>query len=296
MAIDWRVWTFAGISVLVTALIAGTAPAWLRGREQLAQVLRKGGRGTTEQGQPRLRTALVVVQMGMALVLLMGAGLFARGLEQMAVANPGWQVDGLLTGDVTLKGDCYNEPAARVAYGEALQRRLAALPGVTGVALADSLPDKRPQRTLHFRAEGLTATPDVRETETVAVSNDYFSALGIVVREGRGFGRQDVFDGLPVAVVNEAMARDLWPGTSPIGKRVSLALDDPTASARFKAWRVVVGVVANVGHPGDVEPGTPYQTYYPLAQFPHLGDPSGRPGPGASRGAYRGGPTGRWPR
>lgn len=271
VGIDWRVWTFAGVSVLVTALVAGTAPAWLRGREPLAQVLRRGGRGSTDRGQPRLRTALVVVQMGLALVLLMGAGLFARGLERMVVANPGWQVDGLLIGAVTLKGNRYNEPAARVAYGENLQRRLAALPGVTGVALADSLPYQRPEWQWGFKVEGLPATPGARTTEIVGVSNDYFSALGIVVREGRGFGRQDVLDGLPVAVVNEAMARDLWPGASPIGKRVSLGWDHPQASARFKAWRVVVGVVANVGHPGDVEPATPYQTYFPLAQFPGSG-------------------------
>jgi putative ABC transport system permease protein len=270
--IDWRVWTFAGISVLVTALIVGTAPAWLRGREQLAQTLRKGARGTTDRGQPRLRRSLVVVQMAMALVLLMGGGLFVRGLERLAVANPGWQVDDLLVGEVTLKGDRYKEPAARVAYGENLQRQVAALPGVTGVALANSLPYKRPETVLSFKVEGLAATPRPLRSEIVGVSNDYFSALGIAVREGRGFGPQDVLNGLPVAVVNEVMARDLWPGASPIGKRVSFAWDRPEASAQFKAWRVVVGVVATVGHPGDVEdPRTPYQAYYPLRQFPGWG-------------------------
>jgi putative ABC transport system permease protein len=209
--------------------------------------------------------------MGMALVLLMGGGLFFRGLERLVTANPGWQVDGLLTGEVTLKGDRYNEPAARVAYWENLQRRLAALPGVTGVALADSLPIKRPQTVMGFKVEGLPATPGARATEIVAVSRDYFSALGIAVREGRGFGRQDGFDGLPVVVVNEAMARDLWPGASPLGKRVAFASNHPAASARLEAWRVVVGVVANVGHPGDVEPATPYQAYHPLTQFPGWG-------------------------
>jgi putative ABC transport system permease protein len=269
VAIDWRVWTFAGMTVLVTALIAGTTPAWLRGREQLARTLGKGGRGTTDRGQPHLRRALVVVQMGMALVLLMGAGLFVRGLERMAAANPGWTVDGLLFGGVSLKGDRYEENAARVAYGKNLQRQLAAVPGVTGVALAHALPHMRPESgRLGVKVEGLADTPRRRRAEIVGVSNDYFSALGIDVREGREFGRQDVINGLPVAVVNDAMARDLWPGASPIGKRVSFAWDHPDASAEFKAWRVVVGVVATVGHPGDVEdPKTPYQAYYPLGEF-----------------------------
>ncbi len=269
VAIDWRVWTFAGMSVLVTALIAGTAPAWLRGREQLARTLGKGGRGTTDAGQPRLRRSLVVLQMGMALVLLMGAGLFVRGLERMAAANPGWQVDNLLIGQVMLKGARYEETAARVAYGENLQRQLAAVPGVTGVALAHALPWKRPESgRLGFKVEGLADTARPLRAEVVGVSNDYFSALGIDVREGRAFGRQDVLHGLPVVVVNDAMARDLWPGASPIGKRVSLAWDHPEASAEFKAWRVVVGVVATVGHPGDVEdPKTPYQAYFPLGEF-----------------------------
>jgi putative ABC transport system permease protein len=269
VGIDWRVWTFAGTMVLVVALIVGTAPAWLRGREQLAQTLRKGARGTTDRAQPRLRRSLVVVQMAMALVLLMGGGLFVRGLERLAAANPGWQVDDLLFGEVTLKGDRYNEDAARAAYAENLQRHLAALPGVTGVALANFLPYKRPEAVSSFEVEGLAATPRRLRSEVVTVSNDYFRALGIDVRDGREFGRQDVLNGLPVAVVNEAMARDLWPGASPIGKRVSLTWDQPQATARNKAWKVVVGVVATVGHPGDVEdPKTPYQLYYPLGQSP----------------------------
>src|SRR4029453_10609858 len=176
VAIDWRVWTFAGLSVMVTALIAATAPAWLRGREPLARTLGKGGRGTTDRGQPRLRRALVVVQMGMALVLRMGAGLFVRGLERMAAANPGWTVDGLLFGGVSLKGDRYEENAARVAYGENLQRQLAAVPGVTGVALAPALPHMRPEGgRLGVKVEGLADTPRRRRAEIVGVSNDYFS-------------------------------------------------------------------------------------------------------------------------
>ena len=270
VGVDWRVWSFVGIGVLVSALIVATAPAWLRGREQPAQALRTGARSTTDRGQPRLRTSLVVVQMAVALVLLMGGGLFVRGLERLFVANPGWQVDGLLTGHVTLKGDRYGEPAARIAYWENLQRQLAAVPGVTAVALADALPYKRPERgVLSVKVEGLAASSRPLRSGIVVAASDYFSALGIAVRQGRGFGRQDVFDGLPVAVVNEAMARDLWPGASPLGKRVAFAWDHPMAADRFKAWRVVVGVVDTVGHPADVEdPKTPYQAYLPLAQWP----------------------------
>jgi len=125
---------------------------------------------------------------------------------------------------------------------------------------------------LGVKVEGLAATPRPLRSEVVAVSNDYFSALGIDVLQGRVFGRQDGLKGLPVAVVNEAMARDLWPGASPIGKRVSLAWDHPEAGAEFKAWRVVVGVVATVGHPGDVEdPTTPYQAYWPLGEYTDWG-------------------------
>jgi putative ABC transport system permease protein len=201
-------------------------------------------------------------------VLLMGGGLFVRGLERLAAANPGWQVDGLLVGEVSLKGERYKEPAARVAYGENLQRQLAALPGVTGAALAQALPYRRPEWVVGVKVEGLAATPRPLRSEVVAVSNDYFSTLGIDVLDGRVFGRQDgLKGGLPVAVVNEAMARDLWPGASPIGKRISLAWDHPETPAEFKAWRVVVGVVATVGHPGDVEdPTTPYQAYWPLGE------------------------------
>jgi putative ABC transport system permease protein len=264
--IDGRVLAFALASALASALIVGTAPVWLSARGPLFDTLRKAGRATTDRARPRLRSTLVVGEMALALVLLMGGGLFLRGLQRLQVDDPGWKVDGLLTGEVSLTGPRYAAPGGRAAVLDQLEQGLRAIPGVAGSALAEWLPVER-DSYLRVQVEGL---PDQRHRQRSylnAVSPGYFAALGIVLQEGRLLADADAADGLPVVVISETMARDLWPVGSAIGKRIRFAHDDPTAPASFKAWKTVVGVVAHVRFPGDLEdPGSLFQAYYPIRQ------------------------------
>lgn len=264
--LDRGVLLFALGCALASALIVGLAPIWLGGHGGPFATLRKGGAATTDRPRPRLRQALVIGEMAMALVLLMGGGLFLRGLQRLETDHPGWQVEGLMTARVATPGARYDERGERVAFLERLQQRLAGLPGVTGVAVAEWLPVTDGFRP-RFVAEGLPPRAADKDAYLNAVSPDYFATLGMTLREGRLLTSADAPEGLPVAVVNEAMARELWPGRSPIGRRIAFGRDDPSAPERFKAWKTIVGVVSDVQFPGNLDDiGSRFQVYHPIAQ------------------------------
>jgi putative ABC transport system permease protein len=264
--IDPRVLIFAVVSALVSAVMVGTAPAWLGERGALFDTLRRGGHGATARTRPRLRQWLVVAQMALALVLLMGGGLFLRGLQRLRTEDPGWRVDGLLTAHLRLSGARYREPGARAAFLDRLEQRLSAIPGVTGSAASEWVPVTGHDR-MRLVAEGVPEVAGLRSGHLDAVSSRYFDLLGIALREGRPFGSNDAPDGIPAVVVNERLAQELWPGSSAIGKRIALAVDDPSAPDSFKAWRTIVGVVSDIRYPGGVEDQrTRYQVYSPIRQ------------------------------
>jgi putative ABC transport system permease protein len=257
---------FALGAALLCTLIVGSAPAWLGARVAAFDTLRKGGHGATGGARPRLRQLLVVAQMAMALVLLMGGGLFLRGLQRMERSDPGWQVAGLMTGELTLSGPRYDEPGARAAFLERLQQRLAALPGVGRAALAGWVPVEGGSRP-SFLVEGQTVAAGMRDGYLDPVSPEYFATLGITLRQGRPFSAADGPGALPVAIINESMARQLWPRVSPLGRRIALAVDDPSAPPAFKAWRTIVGVVSDIAFPGRLAAlETRFQIYQPVAQ------------------------------
>jgi putative ABC transport system permease protein len=265
--LDGRVLAFAGALVLTSALVVGTVPAWLGRREAVIDGLRKGGPGTPDRSSssPRLRQALVVAEMAMALVLLAGGGLFLRGLQRFVAADPGWNVEGLLTGRINLPGTRYPTYGARAAGLQRLEERLASLPGAEHAALASNVPITRGGRSELVVEGAPPAAPGLAPTHyDNCVSPAYFATLGIALREGRLFTAGDGSENLAVAVINETMARDLWPGRSPLGKRITFAEGDAT-SATY--WKTIVGVVADVRYRGDLEdPKSRFQVYYPLRQ------------------------------
>ena len=257
---------FALALALLSAVIVGIAPVWLSNRGAVFDTLRRGGRHTTDRSQPRLRQGLVVAEMALALMLLAGGGLFLRGLQRFTHADPGWQTEGLLTGRIHLPAARYPGPDARHAAVQRLQLGLANLPGVESAALAGWLPVASRGKRREFRVEGeLAPVPGLAPSQfDNDVSPEYFATLGIPLREGRLLGRADRLDSLPVVVVNETMARQLWPGTSALGKRIAWLDQDPS-SPRY--WKTVVGVVGDVQYRSSFEdPKSRYQAYYPLAQ------------------------------
>lgn len=267
-ALDYRVLGFTFACAAVTALLFGAIPAWVVSRPGIDRALHTTTRGATEGGpQSRLRHALVVGEVALALLLLSVGAMFVDGLSRFVRSDPGWAVDGLLASRFTLDTPRYEDPGPRLAFFNELEARMVALPGVERTALALSLP------VTSFGTWGMpvkiqgTTLPDVLGEEPTAyfdaVSSSYFDTLGMTVRDGRPFTPTDDDDHPPVVIVNEALARSFWPGESAIGRRIS-AGDNPDRPT----WREIVGVVNDVEFPASLlAPVSPLQIYAPLYQY-----------------------------
>ncbi|MGH9838275.1 MAG: ABC transporter permease [Blastocatellia bacterium] len=265
VTLDFKVFGFALLCSVLTGLIFGTVPAWLASRADVNRGLKESPRGSTAgHSQHRLRHALIVGEVAFALVLLAGAGLFLRGLQRFANLDPGWRVDGLLSGQLSLRGANYTNPPQRATFYQQLEERLSVLPGVERVALSSSQAVWGFNSSGSFKVEG---QPEPRpgewpEVYFEPVSPRYFETLGIRLREGRAFTAADTADRPAVVIINETTARRFWPNQSAIGKRLGRPGQNPN-------WQEVVGVVNDVGFPGSLgEPYTRFQTFRPLAQTP----------------------------
>lgn len=269
VTLDWRVLVFALLGSAATGILFGIAPAWLASCTNMNDVLKASARGATAaRGQHRLRHALIVGEVALALVLLTGAGLFIGGLQRFIRQDPGWKVDGLLAGWSPLTGSRYASPDQRRAYVERLEERLSRMPGVQRVGLSSTLPIWSFGTTRPFLVEGRVSPALGQEplVNAAAVTPGFFDALGIRLREGRFFTSADTTNRTQVVIINESMARQFWPGESPIGRRIG-------GSVRTDLeWQEIVGVVNDLRFPANLNrPDTRLQIYRPLAQEPRPG-------------------------
>jgi len=268
ITLDSRVLLFALVCSGATALVFGIAPAWLAARTNVNDVLKASTRGATAgRSQNRLRHALIVGEVALALILLSGAGLFIGGLHRFIRQDPGWRVDGLLTGWLPLTSSKYSSSDQRRAFIDRLDQRLSALPGVEHLGISSSLPVWAFGTSRPFIIEGQPAPPAGQEpfVNAEAVTPRYFQTLNIRLRQGRLFNSGDTTNRPNVVIINEAMARRFWPNENPIGKRIGgadRANPDPE-------WQEIVGVVNDIRFPGNLaQPDTLWQIYRPLAQEP----------------------------
>ena len=263
--LDRRVLAFTFLVSVLTGVGFGLLPAWLASRANVNDALKQGSRGSTAgRSQHRVRHALIVAEVALALVLLAGAGFFLRGLQKFTQRDPGWRTEQLLTADVSLRGPNYATTAAREVFYRRLHERLAALPGVARVAIGTSLPTWGFDVSNGFVVEGRPepATGRQPRTRSAAVSPGYFETLGIRLLQGRGFTAADA-DGKPlVIVINESMARQLWPGENPIGKRVG------GATPFMSNPREIIGVVSDVRSVANFDNAEGrFQTYRSISQW-----------------------------
>jgi putative ABC transport system permease protein len=222
LALNTNVLLFASGLSLLTGVLFGLTPALAASRTDLQSAMKDGGRSSGTRGSRRLRDALVVGEVALALVLLVGAGLLMKSLVTMLRVDPGFDARNLLTLRVALPPARYqdNERAARF-YAE-LQRRVASLPGVGGVAESSNLP---------LAGEGGTGTPQVvgrsqsegesGESHMRTVSANYFEVMGIPVVKGRAFNERDATEAPGVLLVNQTFAERVFPGEDPVGRRVT---------------------------------------------------------------------------
>jgi putative ABC transport system permease protein len=267
--VDGAALTFVICISSLTALVCGVVPALRFSKPDLQHCLKGTGRSTTGgSARHRLRSALVVSEVALAMVLLVGAGLLLRSFISLLRVNPGFAADKMVALQVFI-WDRYPKPEQRVAYaGQALEK-LKAVPGVESVGITTALPflESSARTSVPFTIEGQVAPPEGQEPTVFisAATADYFAAAGVPLLAGRHFDEHDRMDSRAVALINETMWRRYWPGEDPAGKRITVrgGLRGQRGPSTFE----IVGVVGDVQHEGlDKEPRPEF--FLPYAQSP----------------------------
>ena len=260
IALDGGVLLFTlGLS-LITGILFGVAPALRLSREPMEPSLRESAGASPGRRSRRFTGLLVVFDVAMAFLLLSGALLLLQSTFRLLRADPGFRSDEILTLEVDVSGARYREdPAIRAFWGSVLEH-VEALPGVRSAGLVSLLPLGGSFDGYGVHAEDRpSANPELDPSaDRYSVSADYLRTMGIPVLRGRGIRPEDRADAAPVVLVNSALAEKIWPGESPIGKRVAVGNPRP--------WRTVVGVVGGVRQMALDAPDTP-QVYLPREQF-----------------------------
>ncbi|HUI42236.1 MAG TPA: ABC transporter permease, partial [Terriglobia bacterium] len=258
LALDIPILGYTLILSLLTGLIFGLTPALQASKPSLISGLKDEGTVFAQQlGRSRFRSLLVVAETAICLVLLLGAGLLVRALERAQTVNPGFDTKHVLVISLDLGFHGYDDSRAAVFHRQ-LTDRLQSLPGVKSVSVASLAPLGGVSRAGSIAVAGKDAPSSAspRLWDYWVVSSNYFETLGIPILQGRGFGAQDMRGERPVAIVNEAMARQLWPGENPLGKRFRLG--PPSV-----AFTEVVGVAKDTHGARLWEADKPY-VYLPL--------------------------------
>jgi putative ABC transport system permease protein len=265
LTFDVRVAVFCAATALLVGLLFGFAPAWQATEFSSAQALASDSRTSTGR-TGRIRTALVVGQVATAVMLLVGGGLLLRTLLAVDNVDRGYRADEALTLIVDPLGSRYPTPESLLQFFDAVEREVAAVPGVRSVAWASTLP-LGPSYAGQFFFE-IVGDPPLDESKRPAadyqiVSPAYFRTLDLPLVAGRAFNDGDTRDSVPVCIVNEAFVRGYLRGRSPIGVRVAVR---ETASAQTPpAVKEIVGVARQVkGRPDETEDLV--QIYVPMAQ------------------------------
>ncbi len=263
--LDRRVLAFTFVASVLTGVGFGLVPAWLASRANVSDALKQVGRSASSgRAQHRVRHALVVAEVALALVLLAGAGFFVRGLQRVVQREPGWRADNLITASLSLRGPNYTNTASRGAFFQRLHDRLTALPGTEQVALATSMPTSGYETGNTFVIEGQPppAPGYGPVADVAAVTPGYFATLGIRLLQGRDFTGEDHAGNPAVVVISQAMARQFWPGENPVGKRIG------GATPHMSNPREIIGVVSDVRSAATLDDrGGRFQFYRSLRQW-----------------------------
>jgi predicted permease len=243
--IDAAALAFTFAVSLATGLLFGLAPALAASKPDLNQVLKESGRGMAG-GRRRLRESLVVAELGLALVLLIGAGLLINSFVKLQAVDPGFNPRNLLTMTVSLAGASQYVGPSREAFYRQLTEQLTALPGVESASAINHLPLAGDTWGTPLTIEGRALPPPGQEIGvTFRVSRpDYLRTMGARLLAGRDFTERDTPDAPGVVIINETLARRHWPSEDPLGKRITL--DDPRDNTRAPQWLTVVGVVKDI--------------------------------------------------
>ncbi|HEU4451578.1 MAG TPA: ABC transporter permease [Longimicrobium sp.] len=245
VGVDARVLGFTLLLALGTGVLFGLLPAIRASRGDLHASLKAGGRRSGSASSQRLSGALVMVEVALAVVLVIGAGLLLQSLWKLRQVDPGFRPEGVTTARLTLTGPRFEDPARVAAFYDDVLTRVRALPGVRAASVVSQLPLDGAFSGFPFEVEGRPPAPGAAPPTAGSwvATPDHLRAMGIPLLRGRSFEAADGAGSVRVALVNEALARRYWPGEDPIGKRLRPAW-------MREGWLTVVGVVGNVRHEG----------------------------------------------
>ena len=263
-SIDPRVFVFTIAATLVASILFGLAPAVHTLRQKIHEALAQTGRLVSGRGS-RTRYVLVIAELSLALMLLVGAGLLVRTLRAVRGVDPGFQPEHLLTAVIQLPPDKYKidpkngDDGKLSSFSNELLARVRTLPGVESASASGSLPMRTIELTT-FHLEG-QSDEDARSADMASVRDDYFKTMGIPIVEGRGFSPQDLQPKSKVVVVGETLAKSLWPGQDPLGRKIIISRTSQDAYT-------VIGIARDTHDLGLDAP--PTATVYRIAAPQHL--------------------------
>ena len=257
--IDRSILLFSFGLSLLTGLIFGLAPALHSSSLDLNEVLKEGGRNTSAGVGYRLRSAMVISEIALAVVLLIGAGLMMKSLFRLLQTNVGFKTENLLTMTIVLPATKYTEDSQCIAFNDQLKERVQSLPGVSGTGTVNILP-LNGGNTTRFIVEGDPVPPPGQEVEANirTVNDTYFQTLGVPLLAGRMFDESDKTDGQAVVIIGKSVADKVFPGRDPVGRKIKYTALDSEAL-------LIVGVVGDVKITGLDQAIKPV-LYYPFRQ------------------------------
>jgi predicted permease len=262
--LDWVVLSAAAGATMLCGLLFGSIPA-MRAPADLNDALRADGRGSTAgPGRSRVRALLVILEASLSLVLLAGAGLLLKSFDRLMALDPGFRASGVTTFRLALPSTRYKTAAPVVRFHDRLRQRIEVLPGVMAAGATSILPLSGPMAASDFTIVGNPPATG-REKPTAQyrmVDAAYFRAMGIPIRNGRGFADSDTQSSPAAVVISESLAGLYWNGANPIGSR--LRMEDNSVGPREVE---VIGVAGNVREMSLEEGATPC-VYVAMAQIP----------------------------
>jgi len=260
----------AGIALVCTVL-CGLGPALAQTRMRNLAALRESGRSATHGGaSQRMRSAMVVGEVGIAMLLLFVASLVIHNLRQLSHVNTGFDPEGVISASINLPHQAYSTPEKQDAFYSAVGGNLANLPDARGAAIADMVPFSGDSGSASFDIRGQAPGPNNPEPHgnVRVVSANYFSVLRIPVLTGREFSTSDRINTQKVAIVDETLAKRYWPGESAVGKQIGFS--DSSGVVKDANWMTIVGEVTHA-RSASLEADTKEGFYYlPLSQTPQM--------------------------
>ena len=251
---------------LLTSLIFGLIPALQASRQRVEQALKEASRGSTGGlHSHRLRSAFVVSQFALSLVLLVGAGLLIRSFAQLRAVRPGFDANGVVTFWQALPKARYPEVAQQIQFFDKILPKLAALPGIKDAGMVSPLPFSGSERGMTFTIVGQPAPAQGMEPSAshLTTNGNYFRAMRIPLKSGRTFEARDRQDSAPVMMINQAFAEKYFAHQNPLWQRINIG--DGVAHGRPP--RQIIGVAGTAKHGNLAEPESP-EFYIPFAQDP----------------------------